>query len=156
MASAGYPGTPLLQKLGIKPGVRLALVGAPAGFERTLGELPAGVERTDPSAGPIDVLIAFHLSASSLRASFEAHARLVAPDGALWIAWPKRASGVATDLDGNVLREVGLPTGMVDNKACAIDDTWSGLRFVVRKEHRAAWAAGMAEPRRVTNGRRRA
>ena len=86
------------------------------------------------------MLIVFHTEASSLRATFEDQARLVAPDGALWIAWPKRASGVATDLDENVLREVGLPTGMVDNKVCAIDGTWSGLRFVVRKENRAAWA----------------
>ena len=100
------------------------------------------------------MLIAFHADASSLRASFEDLARLVAPGGALWIAWPKRASGVATDLDENVLREVGLPTGMVDNKVCAIDETWSGLRFVVRKENRAAWAKVMAERQRAAKGRR--
>ena len=137
---AGYSGTPLPRKLGIKPGSRLAVVGAPAGFDRILGELPAGVEHADLTDGPLDVLIVFHTTASSLRASFEEHAGLVAPDGALWIAWPKRASGIETDLDGNMLREVGLPTGMVDNRVCAIDEVWSGLRFVVRKENRASWA----------------
>ena len=142
MASAGYSGTPLPQKLGIRPGARLAVVGAPPDFARTLGELPDGVERVGLSSAPVDVLIAFYTGASALRASFEDRARLVAPDGALWIAWPKRASGVPTDLDGNVLREVGLPVGMVDNKVCAIDGTWSGLRFVVRKENRAAWPGG--------------
>ncbi len=140
MATAGYSGTPLPQKLGIRPGARLAIVGAPPEFTRTLGVLPDGVEHTGLSGAPVDVLIAFYTDAASLRASFERQARSVASDGALWIAWPKRASGVATDLDGNVLRDVGLPTGMVDNKVCAIDDTWSGLRFVVRKENRAAWA----------------
>ena len=140
MSSVGT--TPLPQKLGIKPGVRLAIVGAPAGFARTLGELPDRVEHTGLSGAPVDVLIAFHTDASALRTSFADHARSVAADGALWVAWPKRASGMATDLDENLLREVGLPTGMVDNKVCAIDEVWSGLRFVVRKENRAAWAAG--------------
>ena len=146
MATAGYSGTPLPQKLGIKPSARLAVVGAPPDFARTLGELPDGVEQADLSGAPVDVLIAFYTDASSLRASFEDHARLVAPHGAVWIAWPKRASGVATDLEGNVLRDVGRPTGMVDNKVCAIDDTWSGLRFVVRKENRAAWAGRPRPP----------
>ncbi len=147
MATAGYSGTPLPQKLGIRAGARLAIVGAPPDFTRTLGVLPDEVEHTGLPGAPVDVLIAFYTDAASLRASFERQARSVAPDGALWIAWPKRASGVATDLDGNVLREVGLPSGMVDNKVCAIDEVWSGLRFVVRKENRS-WAGdpGPARP----------
>ena len=87
----------------------------------------------------MDVLVAFHVSRHVLELTFVDQARCIAPDGGYWIAWPKRSSGVPTDLTEDVLREVILPAGLVDNKVCAIDETWSGLRFVVRKEHRAAW-----------------
>ncbi len=136
---AGYSGTPLPRKLGIRPGATLAIEAAPPGFDATLGELPEGVARVGLGDGPLDVLVAFHTERARLEASFVRQARSVAPDGGYWIAWPKRSSGVPTDITEDVLREVGLPTGMVDNKVCAIDETWSGLRFVVRKENRAGW-----------------
>ena len=117
----------------------MLVLDAPAEFDATLGELPPGVERLDPEANPVEMLIAFYTGRAELSATFPARARRLVPAGAFWIAWPKRSSSVPTDLTEDVLREVCLPTGMVDNKVCAIDGTWSGLRFVVRKEHRAAW-----------------
>ena len=137
----GYSGTPLPRKLGIKPGATLALVDAPPGFDETLGQLPDGVRYADERETGVDVLVAFHMSRSVLEATFPAQARRIASDGGYWIAWPKRSSGVPTDITEDVLRDVILPTGLVDNKVCAIDETWSGLRFVVRKERRAAWPA---------------
>lgn len=139
MATAGYSGTPLVRKLGIEPGMTLAIVDAPPDFERTLGPLPPGVTVARPAGGPVDVCIVFHVTPASLAEHFLRQARGVRADGALWIAWPKKSSGVATDLTEDRLRDVGLPTGMFDNKVCAIDRTWSGLRFVVRKELRGGW-----------------
>ncbi len=138
----GYSGTPLPRKLGIKPGATLAVEDAPPGFDATLGELPDGVRRAGDAESGVDVLVAFHVSRQTLESAFPAQARRIAPDGGYWIAWPKRSSGVPTDLTEDMLREVLLPTGLVDNKVCAIDETWSGLRFVVRKERRAAWPLG--------------
>ena len=135
----GYSGTPLHRKLGIKPGAALSIEDAPPGFDATLGELPDGVRRTEDGEPSIDVLVAFHVSRKRLEAAFPAQAQRIAPNGGYWIAWPKRSSGVPTDLTEDVLREVLLPAGLVDNKVCAIDETWSGLRFVVRKERRAEW-----------------
>ena len=138
-ATVGYSGTPLPAKLGIKAGTRLLVLDAPAEFDATLGELPPGVgSASTRRPDPVEILIAFYTGRAELSATFPVRARRLIPAGALWIAWPKRSSGVPTDLTGDVLREVCLPTGMVDNKVCAIDSTWSGLRFVVRKEHRAA------------------
>ncbi len=136
---AGYSGTPLPRKLGIKPGATLAIEDAPPGFDATLGELPDDVRRAGDSETGVDLLVAFHVSRDALEAAFVDQARRIAPDGGYWIAWPKRSSGMPTDITEDVLREVLLPTGLVDNKVCAIDDTWSGLRFVVRKERRATW-----------------
>ncbi len=136
---AGYSGTPLPRKLGIAPGATLAVEDAPHGFGETLGELPPGVRRAEPGESGLDVLVAFHTRRVALEAAFPAQARRIAANGGYWIAWPKRSSGAPTDLTEDVLREVGLPCGLVDNKVCAIDDTWSGLRFVVRKERRAEW-----------------
>ena len=135
----GYSGTPLPRKLGIKPGTTLAILDAPPGFDATLGELPDGVRHADDGEDSVDVLVAFHISRETLDAMFLTQARRIVPNGGYWIAWPKRSSGVPTDITEDVLREVILPAGLVDNKVCAIDETWSGLRFVVRKEHRAAW-----------------
>ena len=132
---AGYSGTPLPRKLGIKEGSLVAFMGAPADFVATLGELPAGVA---PAADgeQVDVAVQFIISTSDLGDRFAALAARLQPAGGLWIAWPKRSSGVATDLTENVIREFGLSAGMVDNKVCAIDDTWSALRFVYRREDR--------------------
>lgn len=134
---AGYSGTPLPQKLGIKPGARLALVSAPDGFaDAALQPLPDGVALRARARGPLDLIIFFTKRRAELARRFARLAAALDPAGALWIAWPKRSSGVDTDLTEDALREVGLPHGLVDNKVCAIDETWSGLRFVIRKENR--------------------
>ena len=137
MTTAGYSGTPLVGKLGIKEGHRVVLVGAPAGFE--LGSLPAAASVIRRAgAGPYDVLVVFVKQRVDLVAQITACRPRMAQDGALWIAWPKKASKVPTDIVEDTVREVALPTGLVDNKVCAIDDVWSGLRLVIRKELRTA------------------
>jgi hypothetical protein len=133
---AGYSGTPLTKKLGIKEESRLAFVNAPDGFDRTLGELPERAEVKRVARGPLDVIVFFTMSAAELTRRFDRLAAALDPTGALWIAWPKHSSGVRTDLTENTVRAVALPKGLVDNKVCAIDDTWSGLRLVIRKENR--------------------
>lgn len=129
---AGYSGTPLAKKLGIKEGCRFALSGAPTQFADVLGELPVGASMADIAEANLDVLVFFTVSRAELESRFGSFADSLAPRGGLWIAWPKRASKVPTDITEDVLREVILPTGWVDNKVCAIDETWSGLRFVRR------------------------
>jgi hypothetical protein len=133
MSVAGYSGTPLPRKLGIKPGHRLALLGAPDGFEL---DLPDAVRVKRRAAGKADVIVAFHTRRGELERRLPALRALMEPDAGLWIAWPKRASKIETDITEDVLREIALPTGLVDNKVCAIDETWSGLRLVIRLEHR--------------------
>jgi hypothetical protein len=129
-------GGPLARKLGIKPSSTLALRGAPDGFDGVLGELPDGVFIKRRAVAPLDVIVAFFVRRGELERRFERLAAAVFPDGGLWIAWPKRASGVPTDLTEDVTRAVGLAHGLVDNKVCAIDETWSGLRLVHRLENR--------------------
>lgn len=144
---AGYSGTPLPKKLGIKQGHVVFLVNAPDGFESVLGELPEPVSlnhEKPPFPGNSetpDVSLLFTKSVDELRKGFENIAPGLKPDASLWIAWPKRASSIETDMTEDRVREIALPRGMVDNKVCAIDETWSGLRLVVRKENRAAWPA---------------
>ena len=139
---AGYSGTPLVQKLGIKPGHRLALVGSPAGFMETLGKLPDGVLVLGPrSKSACDVMVFFVSDGSTLAKHFKRLAGRLKPAGGFWIGWPKKASGVDTDLSEDRVREVGLAAGLVDNKVCAIDETWSGLRCVLRLKDRPAKAA---------------
>jgi hypothetical protein len=135
-STVGYSGTPLVRKLGIKPGSRLGLVGAPDGFDDTLGELPVGVSVRRRVQGPLDVIVAFHVRLRELERRLPALRVALNPDGGLWIAWPKRASGVATDVTENVVRELGLAAGLVDNKVCAIDEVWSGVRLVYRLRDR--------------------
>jgi hypothetical protein len=134
MSTAGYSGTPLPRKLGVKPGHRVALLGAPDGFE--LGELPDGVRLKRRAGGKADVILAFHTRRAELERRLPALRALMEPAAGLWIAWPKRASKLDTDITEDVVREIALPTGLVDNKVCAIDETWSGLRLVIRLEHR--------------------
>ena len=133
MATAGDSGTPLPKKLEIKEGTRVATVGAPADFSKTLGALPPGARLQRGLASPRDLTIWFITS----RRQLEGDLRRVTPEkgtGSLWIAWPKKASGVKTDVTEDVLREVILPHGLVDRKVCAIDATWSGLLFSWRRE----------------------
>ncbi|MEV6302652.1 DUF3052 domain-containing protein [Actinoplanes sp. NPDC051861] len=133
---AGYSGTPLHRKLGIKPGHRVALLDAPAGI--ALDGLPDGVVIRPGLAGdaPTDVIVLFVTERRELQTRLDEVRRGMAQDGGFWVAWPKRASKVPTDVTEDVVREVALPTGLVDNKVCAIDEIWSGLRLVIRRENR--------------------
>jgi hypothetical protein len=135
---AGYSGTPLAKKLGIKEGARVGLIGAPKGFARTLGKLPPGVEVRTQARGRFDVIVVFVTRVAELERRFPSFVRALDPDGGLWVAWPKQASGVPTELHFENVQRVGLDEGLVDNKNCAIDDTWSGLRFCYRVADRAA------------------
>ncbi len=138
---AGYSGTPLAAKLGIKPAGRVVLVGAPDGFESTLEPLPDGVKVSRRLAGRNDVLVVFVTRRADLERRFDAVVRAMEPDAGFWVAWPKRASTVPTDMTEDVVRDVALPEGLVDNKVCAIDEVWSGLRLVIRKENRGVLGA---------------
>ncbi len=131
-------GTPLVGKLGIKPDSRLGLIGAPPDFLSVLGELPPGVTIRRRATGSLDVIVAFCVRRAELEQRLPRLRAALTPAGGLWIAWPKRSSGVPTDLSDGVAREVGLAAGLVDNKVCAIDATWSGLRFVFRLRDRPA------------------
>jgi hypothetical protein len=133
---AGYSGTPLPKKLGIADGTRVMLLAAPDGFDGTLGELPGGVDVVRTARGRADVIVAFFDRRRELEGRIERLERAIFPDGGLWIAWPKRSSGLPTDMGDDVVREIALPRGLVDNKVCAIDDTWTGLRLVWRRELR--------------------
>ena len=133
--SAGYSGTPLPKKLGIVGDAVFAVRHAPADFAETLGDYGAAVWQRSLLA-PIDVVVAFFTEKKKLVAEWKTLTEAAQPAGGVWVAWPKKSSGVATDITEDVLRAVLLPTGWVDNKVCAIDDTWSGLRFVLRKENR--------------------
>jgi hypothetical protein len=132
--SAGYSGTPLLAKLGIKAGARARILNAPAGFAGTLGSLPKGV--TLASRGALDFAMLFVTRKTALAKRFPSLRDKLAPDGMLWISWPKQSSGEPSDLTENVVREVGLELGLVDVKVCAVDATWSGLKFVRRLRDR--------------------
>jgi hypothetical protein len=135
-----YSGTPLPRKLGIKPGATVAFLDAPDGFDQRLGTLPDGVEVRRRARGPLDVVVLFATRHARLAARFGGAARALVPDGGLWVAWPKQRSGVPTDLDFATVQRFGLDAGLVDNKSCAIDETWTALRFVVRLADRPAKA----------------
>lgn len=124
-----YSGTPLHKKLGLAPGGALAAVRAPHDFAATLGTLPAGAVAGRRLAGEANVIVLFCKALAELRADWRDAAECLAERGSLWVAWPKRASGMTTDLDANAVRAFGLAQGLVDTKVCAIDATWSGLRF---------------------------
>jgi len=134
---AGYSGTPLVKKLGIKEGFRVAFVGAPKDFDKDLGFLPSDVRLLVRPAPPMDFVLLFTKSAAALERDFSRLAKTLLPNGMLWIAWPKKASGVTTDLSDNTVRQIGLSAGLVDVKVCAVNDVWSGLKFVYRVEDRA-------------------
>jgi len=134
---AGYSGTPLPKKLGIKDGTRLALVGQPMGFGETLGEIPGAVDLVEDGERA-DVIVCFVEHPEDVRARLSELKPRLEWTGGLWFAWRKRRPGFTPTLDENTIRELGLESGLVDNKVCAIDDEWSGLRFVWRIEDRPA------------------
>ena len=133
---SGYSPRPLVQKLGIKPGHRIALIGAPAGYDATLGALPPGVVTVRALRAPLDVVQLFAARRRDLEARAPAAKAALAVDGALWVSWPKKAAKVATDLDEGVVRAYGLALGLVDVKVCAVDEVWSGLKLVYRLRDR--------------------
>lgn len=133
---AGYSGTPLVKKLGIKEGFAVAVLDEPPDLRDLLGELPAGVTVRRQMRGKPDVVLAFHRTEKELRTRLVRIPRVIHPDRAVWFAWPKKTSGVATDLTGDVVRAAILETELVDVKVCAISDIWSGLKALWRKELR--------------------
>jgi hypothetical protein len=137
---AGYSPRSLPDKLGIKPGARLVLLNAPQDFDGVLAPLPAGVKTSRRMSGGADLVVAFFVRRADLARTWSRVTTAAGPTAAVWVAWPKRASGVSTDLSDGAIREVVLPTGWVDTKVCAIDDTWSGLKCVLRVELRPATA----------------
>jgi len=131
---SGYSGTPLPKKLGIKPGHRLLLLSAPEHFE--LGDLPDAVKVGRRLSGKADVIVSFHTGRADLARRMPKLREAMEPAAGLWIAWPKRASKVPTDLTEDVVRELALENVLVDNKVAALDETWSGLRLVIRLRDR--------------------
>jgi hypothetical protein len=131
---AGDGGTALVTKLGIKEGDTVALLHAPVGL---LADLPAGVVVRHNGRGRADVVVGFFVGRAELTRRLDSLGRMVFPAGGLWIAWPKKASGMDTDLTDHAVRHQALPLGLVDNKVCAIDGTWTGLRLVWRQRHRS-------------------
>ena len=145
---AGYSATPLAKKLGIEPGDRLGLLGAPDGLREALEPLPDGVRVTTSARGTLDVIVSFHDRRADLESRIPILLETLDVDGGLWMAWPKKASKQPTDLTEDVQREIWLPLGLVDTKVCAIDDVWSGLRICWRTERRAELRAARASGRR--------
>jgi hypothetical protein len=133
---AGYSDTPLVKKLGIKSGFRIAFVNAPAAFSKELS-LPSEAKINLRSREPLDFALLFVKSERELRATFPQYADKLKPAGMLWVAWPKKSSGVATDLSFNNVQAIGLAAGLVDTKICAVDEVWSGLKFVFRLKDRS-------------------
>ncbi len=133
---AGYSGTPLVRKLGIKPGSNIAFISAPSGYANEL-DLPADVTINSRSGKPLDLAQLFVKSEKELTTKFSEYAQRLNASGMLWVSWPKKSSGVSTDLTENIVRDIGLAAGLVDVKICAVDEVWSGLKFVFRLKDRA-------------------
>ena len=130
---AGYSGKPLSQKLGIKPGFCIFVDGAPADYRGIVGALPDGAKIVARLRAPLDMVHLFATQAKGLAANLSRYSDVIAPGGVIWVSWPKKASRVATDLSDVVVRDTALPLGLVDIKVCAIDEVWSGLKFVIQK-----------------------
>jgi hypothetical protein len=136
--AAGYSGTPTAQKLGIKPGSVVIVLGAPGDYTRLLGGIPAGVALRSSLRGKADIVHLFVTREAELTKRLDAMRKAIEPDGAIWVSWPKRASKVPTDLTEDAIRRAALRRGLVDVKVCAIDDTWSGLKLVIPRAQRRA------------------
>lgn len=133
---AGYSGTPLAAKLGLKPGMIVLAAGAPAGYRKLLAPLPPNLTFVDRLASEVDIVHVFSTSRDALERQLVRVRKAMRADAVVWASWPKKASGVATDLTEDVIRRVALPLGLVDVKVCAVDDVWSALKLVIRKELR--------------------
>lgn len=133
---AGYSGTPTAKKLGLKPGLTIAVLNAPGDYARLLDGLPEGIDLRSSLRGKSDIVHAFVTREADLEKRIDAMRKAIEPDGAIWVSWPKRASKVPTDVTEDVVRRVALAHRLVDVKVCAIDDTWSGLKLVIRLTER--------------------
>jgi hypothetical protein len=143
---AGYSGRSVVQKLGIKPGFRIFVDGAPASYDEIVGELPADATIASRLKASLDMVHLFAMQAAALRKKLPACREAIAPDGMVWVSWPKKSSGVVTDVTENVVRDTALSLGLVDIKVCAIDDTWSGLKLVIPRDQRAPVMAKRRKP----------
>jgi hypothetical protein len=156
MPHKDYSATPLYKKLGIKEETRLGVAGMEIEeFFPIVGEFPAGVEILEVATKRLDVLIMFATGEKQLRRRFEALAKLIHPDGAFWVAYPKKSSSIETDLTFDIVQQVGLDAGLVDNKTCAVDEDWSGVRFVVRLKDRPKTTKTSARPKEAKATRRK-
>jgi len=133
---AGYSGTPLPKKLGVKADQRIALLNEPKDFQKELGQLPPNAQIVKRLSAPLDLVLLFVDREKILAKQFPALAKKLSTNGMIWVAWPKKSSGVATDLIFERVQRIGLDCGLVDVKICAVDDTWSGLKFVIRLKDR--------------------
>jgi hypothetical protein len=133
---SGYSGKPLAVKLGMRAGYRVYVCGAPTGYMEWLGVVPEGVVFTGSPEAGVDMAHVFSVSAEAMRASLDACRGMIRPGGVIWASWPKRASGVKTDITEDVIRDLALPMGLVDVKVCAVSEVWSGLKLVIRRELR--------------------
>lgn len=136
----GYSATPLVKKLGIRDGAEIAFVGSPPGFREALGDMPAGVRLHSRPRGRLDLVVFFTTQRAELARRFGGLRGPLTPEGALWVAWPKKASSIDSDLSFQEVQRIGLDGGLVDNKSCSIDDDWQALRFVYRLADRSSGA----------------
>jgi hypothetical protein len=132
----GYSGKPLHQKLGMKSGQRVAVIGAPSDYQTLIDGPVAGVSYQTQAKGKVEMAHLFTTSATELSRRLPVLIKAIAPDGMIWVSWPKRTSGVKTDITEDRIRDIALPMGLVDVKVCAVDETWSGLKLVIRKSNR--------------------
>ena len=139
---AGYSGKPLVQKLGIQPGFCIFVDDALAPYDGIVGKLPADVKIAARPKAPLDMVHVFVREAAGLAGKLRGYRAAITPDGMIWVSWPKKSSGVSTDVTENVVRDTALSLGLVDIKVCAIDDTWSGLKFVIPKDQRTGARPG--------------
>jgi hypothetical protein len=144
--SVGYSGTPLAKKLGIKPGIKLCVIGVPNNYDELLAPLPVGVVRARRLDDTVDVLHIFSTSLRALEGKLKESLPKLRADAAIWVSWPKKTSKVTTDITEDRIRDVALPVGLVDIKVCAVDAVWSGLKLVVRKELRESMPAKPKRP----------
>ena len=142
---AGTSGKAVVQKLGVKPGFRIFAAGLQGAYSDVVGQLPADVTIVSRLKAPLDMVHVFATEAAGLAEKLVSYREAIAPDGMVWVSWPKKTSGVATDLSDVVVRDTALALGLVDIKVCAIDETWSGLKFVIPKSQRLtrAWSASL-------------
>ena len=133
---AGYSGTPLAKKLGIKPGTILHSINAPADYAALLAPLPDNVTLAEKDVNELDLVHLFTKTRPELARLIDRYKTRIKQNGAIWVSWPKKASGISSEITEHTVREIALPQGLVDIKVCAVDDTWSGLKLVIRKENR--------------------